>query len=85
MKIYIGPGHYPDVARALQDGQIAGAGLDVTDPEPLPDEPPPVVYEQRHHHPAHRQHHELHGPVAGAGGRRQLPSVGRRRDHAYRG
>lgn len=40
MKIYIGPGHYPDVARALQDGQIACAGLDVTDPEPLPDEHP---------------------------------------------
>ena len=24
MKIYIGPGYYPDVARAPQDGQIAG-------------------------------------------------------------
>jgi phosphoglycerate dehydrogenase-like enzyme/glyoxylase-like metal-dependent hydrolase (beta-lactamase superfamily II) len=28
----------PDLVAALKNGQIAGAGLDVTDPEPLPDE-----------------------------------------------
>ena len=26
-----------DLVRALEEGEIAGAGLDVTDPEPLPD------------------------------------------------
>ena len=29
-----------DLIRALREGQIAGAGLDVTDPEPLPEESP---------------------------------------------
>ena len=29
-----------DLVRALQQGQLSGAGLDVTDPEPLPAEHP---------------------------------------------
>ncbi|GFS14061.1 glyoxylate reductase/hydroxypyruvate reductase, partial [Elysia marginata] len=32
----------PDLVKALKDGQIAGAGLDVTDPEPLPKDHPLV-------------------------------------------
>lgn len=42
-----------DLVVALQDGQIAGAGLDVTDPEPLPDTHPlwemPNVVMSPHH------------------------------------
>ena len=30
----------PALARALRDGEIAGAGLDVADPEPLPGDHP---------------------------------------------
>jgi phosphoglycerate dehydrogenase-like enzyme len=30
----------PDLVAALKGGQIAGAGLDVTDPEPLPSDHP---------------------------------------------
>lgn len=32
--------HTPSLVRALQEGWIAGAGLDVTDPEPLPSDHP---------------------------------------------
>ena len=42
---YLGVGRGPttntaDLAEALSNGQLAGAGLDVTDPEPLPEESP---------------------------------------------
>ena len=37
---------------ALTNGEIAGAGLDVTDPEPLPAGPPSMEGPKPHHHPA---------------------------------
>ena len=38
---------------ALRDGHIAGAGLDVTEPEPLPSDHPLWRAAQRHHHAAY--------------------------------
>ncbi|WNY34201.1 NAD(P)-dependent oxidoreductase [Curtobacterium flaccumfaciens] len=41
---------------ALRAGEIAAAGLDVTDPEPLPGRPPALVRARRGHHPAPGRH-----------------------------
>ena len=41
---------------ALRAGSIAGAGLDVTEPEPLPDGHPLWSLPQLHHHAPHRRH-----------------------------
>ena len=59
-----------DLVDALRDGVIGGAGLDVTDPEPLPARPPAVVAAELPHHAARRQH-------AGDGRRRCSPSGSR--------
>ena len=45
-----------DLVDALRDGVIGGAGLDVTDPEPLPARPPAVVAAELPHHAPRRQH-----------------------------
>ena len=41
--------------RALRDGRIAAAGLDVTEPEPIPEDDPAPDAGQLHHRSAHRQ------------------------------
>ena len=48
---------------ALRNGAIAGAGLDVTDPEPLPDGHPLWDEPQRHHHAAPGRHPEMTAPL----------------------
>jgi phosphoglycerate dehydrogenase-like enzyme len=40
-----------DLVKALESGSIAGAGLDVVDPEPLPAGRSTVAGSQCHHHP----------------------------------
>ncbi len=50
---------------ALTAGSIAGAALDVTDPEPLPDGHPLWDLAQLHHHAPHRRHHRDGDPPAG--------------------
>ena len=42
-----------DLVAALNNGVIAGAGLDVTEPEPLPKDHALVEGEEHHHHAAH--------------------------------
>ena len=61
-----------DLVRALAAGTIAGAALDVTDPEPLPDGHPLWDRAQLHHHPARGQH-------AGDGDRAAEPQGDRER------
>jgi phosphoglycerate dehydrogenase-like enzyme len=41
-----------DLVKALESGSIAGAGLDVVDPEPLPAGRSTVAGSQCHHHPS---------------------------------
>ena len=48
--------HTDALVAALRGGSIAGAGLDVTDPEPLPDDHPLWTCAELHHHPPHRRH-----------------------------
>ena len=45
------------LADALENGVIASAGLDVTDPEPIPAESSACFVTQVLHSPAHRQCH----------------------------
>ena len=52
-----------DLVAALNAGTIAGAGLDVTEPEPLPKDHRAVEGEEHHHHAAHVR---AVGPGAGA-------------------
>ena len=61
-----------DLVWALENGVIGGAALDVTDPEPLPDDHPAVATAELHHHAPRRQH-------AGHGGAAAL-----RADHGER-
>ena len=68
-----------DLVAALRDGVIGGAGLDVTDPEPLPARPPAVVAAELHHHPARRQHAGDGRAAAGRADHRQRPPLRRRR------
>ena len=42
-----------DLVAALNAGTIAGAGLDVTEPEPLPKDHAALEGEEHHHHAAH--------------------------------
>ena len=42
-----------DLVAALNNGVIAGAGLDVTEPEPLPTGSRALEGEEHHHHAAH--------------------------------
>ena len=42
--------------RALVDGRIAGAGLDVLEQEPTPTDKPPVRLGERPHHPPYGGH-----------------------------
>ncbi len=44
------------LVEALRNGTIGGAGLDVTDPEPLPPDHPLWYAAELHHHAARRQH-----------------------------
>ena len=44
------------VVAAFAADALGSAGLDVTDPEPLPDSPPAVGRAPLHHHPPRRQH-----------------------------
>ncbi len=69
-----------DVVAALRDpaAPLAFAGLDVTDPEPLPDGHPLWALEGAPGHPAHRQHRGDGGPPARRAGQRQRAPLGRR-------
>ena len=57
--------------RALEEGWIAGAGLDVTDPEPLPPDDPLARRAQPDRRSAHRLGHARHPGRDGRARRRQ--------------
>ncbi len=42
-----------DLQKALEEGRLAGAGLDVVEPEPLPANHPALEGAEPHHHAAH--------------------------------
>ena len=64
-----------DLVDALTKGAIGGAGLDVTDPEPLPDDHPLWRAPELHHHPARRQHPRHGAAPAGRADHRQHAPV----------
>ncbi len=74
-----------DLVDALRDGAIGGAGLDVTDPEPLPDLAPAVVDAELHRHAARRQHPGDGHPTARRADHRQRASLRIRRGAARTG
>ena len=64
---------------ALMRHEIAGAALDVTDPEPLPDGHPLWALDDLHRDAAHRRHPGDDRAAAGRADRRQRGPPGRRR------
>ena len=73
------------LARALAEGAIAGAALDVTDPEPLPPRQPAGRRAQPRARPAHRLGHAPHAGGDGRhGGRQPAGRPARRADAALR-
>ncbi len=58
-----------DLVEALRDGVIGGAGLEVTDPEPLPDWASAVAARELHHHAPYRHDTRNGPPAAGRTGR----------------
>ncbi len=66
-----------DLVDALRDGVIGGAGLDVTDPEPLPPDHPLWSLPELPHHPARREHSRDGGAAAGRADHGQRPPLRR--------
>ena len=74
-----------DLVAVLAEGRIGGAGLDVTDPEPLPDGHPLWDEPRCLITPAHRQHLRDGHPAAHRAGARERPAPARRRAAARPG
>ena len=68
-----------DLVRVLQDGAIGGAGLDVVDPEPLPDGHPLWSLPNCFLTPARREHPGDGGPAAVGAGPGERAALRRRR------